>query len=493
MNALANRFNFAFRSTKGLVLLAIALIALVAAVFGMLSGPMGELGLKDFIVRVLGMKLLEVEREGRIIMLYHCISMAVVAIEVYLITALVPMKKSEQTRINSTITVGYIVAMFCGLAFAYFGHNFLMHGLFIFGQSLVFFAGIMMAMALWPWKKEYHVKDIAYSHTRGGIDLERTAFFTMAVAMLGSAAFGAAAGSYFGSGFESFLAENVVREPGKTALQLAVIGHLHIMLTLIGIALTLIISRWLDFKGMLHKFAMPLFIAGTIIVTLGVWGVVPFEEIAHFIIYGGSVPAALGALLLVIYGWRKFIRERLAEQGITKASFGQRLSALLHDPLKFGMLWQMVFMNFAVTFVGMFMAVTLDEVARTWLAREERVELTGHWHTLSAVIATIILLYYANMIGLKGKIRQWFGWAIIVGSDVAFMAVTFLYTKRLWVSEAGQQPMVNIAVLVADIGLVLVLVVLAALMVWRLVDLFKKKGKWTKELAEQDSASEVSL
>ena len=80
----------------------------------------------------------------------------------------------------------------------------------------------------------------------------------------------------------------------------------------------------------------------------------------------------------------------------------------------------MVFMNFTVSGIGIFMAVRLDEIFRVWPAREERIELTGHWHVLSAIIATIILLYYGDMIGLKGKLRQLYGWGIIILSDLAF-------------------------------------------------------------------------
>ena len=58
--------------------------------------------------------------------------------------------------------------MVFGLAFGYLGRNFVFHGLFITGQALVFFAGLQLAVALWPWRKEYHVKDPAYAHTRGG-------------------------------------------------------------------------------------------------------------------------------------------------------------------------------------------------------------------------------------------------------------------------------------------------------------------------------------
>src|SRR5512139_1364460 len=249
MKAVSDRFNYLFRSTRGLVLVAIALIAIVTAFWGMLSGPLKEWGISDVAVRLYGMRLVEAEREGRIILLYHTIAMTVVAIETYLITALVPMKPQQQAGINATITVGYMVAMVFGLWFGYFGHNFVFHGLFIFGQSLVFFAGVMLAVALWPWRPEYHVQDPERAHTRGGVDLERIAFFTMAAATLGSALFGAVPGSLWGQAFETFLAEDILREPVKTPLQLAVIGHLHIMLALIAVALTLIVGRWLGFRG----------------------------------------------------------------------------------------------------------------------------------------------------------------------------------------------------------------------------------------------------
>jgi len=249
MPFITSRLNFLFRSTKGLILVGIAMIALVAAIWGTLSGPLQELGIGALTVRVLGMKLVESEREGRIILLYHTIAMAVVAIETYMITAVMPMKKEQQVRINGTITVGYITALISGLIFAYFGRNWIFHGLFLFGQSLVFFAGLMLAAALWPWRKECRARGPDYAQTRGGIDLEGVAFFVMAVTTLGSTLFGAVAGAYMGNGFESFLAENVVRQPYKDALQLAVIGHLHIMLTLIAVAAVLLVGRWLDFKG----------------------------------------------------------------------------------------------------------------------------------------------------------------------------------------------------------------------------------------------------
>jgi len=37
-------------------------------------------------------------------------------------------------------------------------------------------------------------------------------------------------------------------------------------------------------------------------------------------------------------------------------------------------------------------------------------------------------------------VRKWSGWLIILGSDLAFAAVTVFEEKRLFVSEAAQQP-----------------------------------------------------
>ncbi len=483
------RFQYLFNSTKGLILVAIAMVGIVTAIWGMLSGPMAEIGVREVVIKLFGMKIVQAEREGRIIILYHSIAMAIIAIETYMITGLLKMKPFFKTAINAAITIGYIVTMIFGMGFAYFGHNWAFHGLYISGLSLIFFAGVLLIIALWPWNPEYYITDNDHARTKKGVDMERVAFFATAVTTVLSALFGAVPGSYYGNDFETFLAENVIRYPEKTVMQYSVIGHLHIMLALIGIMITLIIGRWLNFKGILHKIAMPLMILGTIVLNLGVWGVVtPLEPIAHMIIYVGATPSMLAALFLLIWDWNKLIKDGTAH--LTKPNFLQKLGAMVHDPLKFGPTWQMLFMNFTTSGIGIFMAIKLDEIFRVWPAREERIELTGHWHALSAIIATIILLYYGDMIGLKGKVRQLYGWAIIFLSDLALGAVTVFEMKRLFIGEAVQQPLVNMLMYMIDFGLGFLLVLLAIVMVWRLIDLFKPKGRWTEE-ATHELAQEV--
>ena len=312
MQFLSSRFNYLFRSTKGLALVAITMVALITAIWGTLSGPMVEWGVRDLTVKVLGMDLVHAEREGRIIMLYHTIAMTVIAIEVYFMTNILPMKRHEQVMINATITIGYLTAIIFGLFFGYFGHNFAYHGLFLVGQTLVFFAGILLVAALWPWKKEYRLpEESPYARTKNGVDIERAAFFVMTLATLLSSTWGAVTGSFWANGHETFLGEDLIRMPHKTYLQKAIIGHLHIMLTLIAVGITLIVGRWMDFKGKMHKWAMPIMVIGTIVITFGALSVV-WLPWAHTTIYVGSNFVMFSALLYVIYSWDKLIKEGTA-------------------------------------------------------------------------------------------------------------------------------------------------------------------------------------
>ncbi|HSQ26926.1 MAG TPA: hypothetical protein VLM80_07360, partial [Anaerolineales bacterium] len=64
MQGLSTRFKYLFTSTKGLILMAIAVVAITTALWGMLSGPMVEFGIKDIVVNFFGMDLVEAEREG---------------------------------------------------------------------------------------------------------------------------------------------------------------------------------------------------------------------------------------------------------------------------------------------------------------------------------------------------------------------------------------------------------------------------------------------
>jgi hypothetical protein len=482
MKFIKEKIRYIFTTNKGLILMNMAFLSIVSAVFGTLSGPLKEAGIGDITAKFLGMVMHPQHREGRIVILYHAIAVTFTALLVYLILEAVPMRKKIASKIRNSVTWGYLLTLICGLGFAYWGRNWALHGLFIAGMSLVFYAGVLLSVALWPGNKEFKENNKEYSSSRKGISWERTAFFVMAVAMLGSAVFGAVSGAHFGNGFELFLAEDGVRHVHHTPMELAVIGHLHIMLTLIGIATTLLIGRWFDWKGLSHKIGIPSLIFGTIVITIGVWLVVPYHLYAHTIIYVGAVFSMFGALMLVIFGFGKLIKE--GTKDIVKPNIFQKIKALLSDSLKFGPLWQMVFMNFCVSGIGIFMAIKLEDIFRVIPFREERITLTGHWHILSVLTATIVLMYIVRKIfPIKKKIGNILGWVIIISSDLAFAMITLFSIKRLWVIEEAQQVMVNTVHFFSEIGLGVLLTTLGIYMVVRFLD-FLKNGKTVSEIEE---------
>ena len=483
MSSIKDRLKYLFTTTNGLVLMAIAIVAVVTAIWGTLSGPMAEIGVRDVTIEALGMDMVEAQREGRLIMLYHGIAMAVVAVLVYFTTAVYRMDRNLARLANVAVTLGYLTALPTALLFAYFGHNWVAHGVYLIGLNMVFFSGLVLIVALWPWNKKYYLgSESPYGHLKSGFDLERFALWLTITCAVFAAGVGAFAGAYFGKGFRAFLTEDTIRYVYKTVQMKAVIGHLHIMLALMCILGLLIIARWLDFKGILQKIGMPLVALGSLFLTAGSTSVI-WTIHAHTIVYVGAVTGMSGGLFLVLYGLPKIMRDRIEEQGLTgKATFGQKVMALFHDPLRFGVQWMMIFMNFTVSFVGIFYAIKLTDIIRVWPHRDERIELAGHWHILSAILAIILLFYFADRVGLKGKMRQWFGWIIIISSNVAFGSVTVFFLKRLWVVEYMQQPLVNTTMILADIGLGLILILLAAFLVWRLIDLIKPDGSWKAEL-----------
>ena len=462
MKSILKRLDHLTQSTRGLLLMATAWDALIIALLGMLSGPMKQ-------IITLPITLVEAERVGRIIMLYHSLAIPFVAAITYYILDVVPTTDDLARTIRRAITPGYMLTSIGGLAFAYLGRNWIFHGIFLLGQSLVFYAGVLLTVGLWPWR--HPNTDSDYAHV-GSVSLERVAFFVTAVAMLVSVMIGAGAGAFFGNGFESVLAEEAVRREHNLG-ERAVIAHLHIALTLIDVAILLLIVRKFDMKGVLHKISIPLIILGTAVMSIGCWGVLVLDEIAHKIIYIGSSMALVGALLVTIYGIDRLIQDRLAEQEIAKPTFGQKIRAMVHDPLRFGLFFQLIWLNPVMVFPGLYTAIKLDEF-RAWPVEAEYRILVGHWHILATISAVMMLLLIADRLNVRGWMRQVLGWGVLISANVAFTFTVFYE----FLPPAADR---DWTILYLDIGIGLTLIFLALFLGRRLVDLFTAKGRWTEE------------
>lgn len=422
------RIQNLFTTTEGLLLVVTGWEALAVAFLSLFSGPLAEWG----VPARLGLALDPAGRVGRIVMLYHALAVPFVAALVYLILDALPFDERTPRLVRPTITVGYMLASGGALAFAYFRAGWIAHGLFLVGLSLVFYAGAVLAWGLFPWR----------SDLVGGPSWERLAFWVVAVYTLASAAIGGAAGAYFGNGFAAFLAEDVLRESHNLG-QRAIIAHLHIMLTLVDVALLLLVARRFRLGGWAYKVAMPLTIVGTSMVTFATWSVTVAEQIAHRIINVGSAFLLPGALLVAAWGLVQLAREG---EG--------RLRVVFRDPLRFGMLFALVFVNVVVTIPGVYVAFHLETYRQPAYLEVERVFAVGHWHVLATLSAVVTLFLVADRLGVRGTLRQVLGWGVLVGSTVAFVFIQFYLFRAPGQDRAWAVPFF-------EAGIALFLVVLA--------------------------------
>jgi len=143
------------------------------------------------------------------------------------------------------------------------------------GQSLGLLCRPDVGAALWPWRKERAYGNLLPRTTRGGVDLERVAFSRWPLRTWVRSS-SARCRDRSGDEAREPSLPRISPIPLKTPLQLAVIGHLHIMLASHRRCADLdFLGAWFDFKGRLHKIAMPLMIAGTLLITGGVWAWCP--------------------------------------------------------------------------------------------------------------------------------------------------------------------------------------------------------------------------
>jgi len=419
---LKTRLLWLFGTTGGLLIVAAAWDTLIVVFLSLFSGPVRSWDLAD----KLGVHLGSVGRQGRIVVLYHVLALPFVAAIACFILDQVPVKASQRRAILPALTAGYMLASSAGLAFGYWGHNWIAHGLFLVGLSVVFYAGVLLAVALFPTRTQADAQT-NYAQFKG-IPLERLAFFLTIVFTLISAAFGGGAGAFFGQDFLAFLAEDVVRLE-HNVYELAIIAHLHLMLTLVDVGLLLLVIRYFDVRGRTHKWVLPMTLIGTTVVTLACWSIV-FWEHAHRLINIGSAFLLPGAVLVALYGFCSIVRERVAELRIEHPSLGTRIAALLHDPVRFGIFFELIFVNFVVTGPGVYVAVNLDAFRQGPFELERRI-LVGHWHVLATLSAILMVLLITDRTGLRGRLRQVVGWGLVLGSSAAFISVQFYMFRQL--------------------------------------------------------------
>jgi hypothetical protein len=452
-----------------------------------------------------------VEKAGRLVMVYHSIAVPFIAVCAYFVLEFMDVREKFKTRVKWPLFIGSTLASACAILFAYvFPEGWILHGLYLVGLSLTFYAGVMLLLGIFP-TRNFPKRD---PETSLNVLIGQLALTLVAICVLISVVLGAAVGAFFGQeGLTVMLAEYFLRHdfyPYEVA-ELFIDGikaHLHVMLALIDIIILLIVYRYTvpDQKGRWYLISMILAIPGMFILSIGAWFVTfnslvswPFDM--HYLIYAGAAILVTVGVILAFTGWNKMSKELLGDS-YESASWFTRTKAIFREPVKFALYFQFIWVNFVMTFGGIFLALSLrgptDPEGASPLTNVlglvsfrdgplavETTVARGHWHVLSTVSAIILLLLFIDMLDIQGMARKVMGWLFFAGSVIAFgLATIYLYFPHLdqnwatdldlftdvqdfWNSQGAWLP------LVMDIGIMLFVIALTIFCFHQLIEILK--------------------
>ncbi|MHA2091297.1 MAG: hypothetical protein ACW98K_10590 [Candidatus Kariarchaeaceae archaeon] len=377
------------------------------------------------VVQMFGKPLIPIDLEGsersrvaRIIMLYHALAVPFIAAVAFFVMEFYEIRESVEQQAKWSILTGAVITGITGIDFAYGLTDWTAHGLFLFGLSISFYGGVLLAIGIFP-TRNFPVKDDDKGSRLFDRNLEYLNLWLVVIAILISSVIGGMVGARFGNGFEATLAEDIVREEDHTIYERMVISHLHIMVALLAAATMIIVFRHSGMRGKLFHFCMMLTIPGTIITSIGAWLVIADFEPAHMVINLGVIFLLTAAVILAWYGIRKVSMEKLGDTYDT-VSIRTKFRAALSDPVNFGMYFQFIWVNIVVTFPGIYVAINLDTYRSPEYEEVERAFNTGHWHILATMIAIIMLLLSMNYFDIQGRLRIVIGWSLTLGTIIAF-------------------------------------------------------------------------
>ncbi len=321
---------------------------------------------------------------ARVIFVYHSIAVPFAVALLYLYFFIFRLEKRE---IAAVATPGYILTALGGIGFAYVCKNWILHGIFIFGLSLVFFSGLLF------------LKELFQNLTKN-FSLETFSYFLTTLFILISVVIGAMVASYFGQGFKAFLAEDVLRA-SHNLFQRTIIAHLHLMLALIDVFLLLLVISAYKVEEKLKKTLLILVPIGILVVSGGTWSVIFWEKMAHKIINFGSIFLLLPALILGVKG----------------------LKDKWKDAPWLGIFFYLLAVNFFVTLPGIYVAINLERF-RSLPYQIERTFAVGHWHVLATITAVVAFLLLGAL-SLEGRTRQILSYLATFGSALAFIGAFY--------------------------------------------------------------------
>lgn len=405
----------------------------------------------------------------RVIMLYHAIAIPFMVVLAFIILDWYASRPQFEVQAKWGLFFGALITSIAAMDFAYGSEHWVSHGIFIFGQGIVFYSAFLMVIAIWPTKNfpkkaDDETAELSMIKTKGGyVSWEYLNMSLTGIAILISALIGAIAGSAFGqpdqydATMEEYpnpylwlprLMETIPRRDDHNigwSYHEMVVAHLHIMLAL-GAGLVLLLTlRKSNMKESKFTFmgkemswfniSQWLYTPGVVILAIGAWLVVTPLSWAHVVINVGAGFLLMVGGIVACYGWYDIARKHLGDKYEETSHMG-RVKASFSDPVKWTLFFQLWWVNIVSTFPGVYVAFNLD--AESVMDRNFRglemidVEYSfnvGHWHVLGVLIGIMVVMFLVDEYDIKGKLRQAIGWLMLSGSIIGF-GFTTIYMLR---------------------------------------------------------------
>lgn len=455
-------------SYRGMIALIIVWETLAVMFLATFSGPMvdrfGNWPLLKYIFPLIKNVPGGVGRHAaRAILIYHGLAIPFLVAVVLLFMDQYEIRPSLEPITKWVLFIGALWTSFAAIIEAYFWASRVMHGLFISGQAIVFFGGILYTIGVWP-TKDFPAKGSSPDESKlFGFNFEYINLATTSLAILISSIIAAVGASFYGfkdkyypstpqtyfdrttihdpSNYQQaiqniqkktidilhpILLESIVRREyndGWTFYEMFV-SHLHIMVALLAAAVMLYTIRMANIRGKLFNIELitivhGLYLLGIIILSVGAWLVITPWPNAHHVIDGGAGLLLIAALIIAIFGWAEIAKEQLGDS-YESASFGQKVAAIFKDPVKFGLFFQLLWVNIVVTLPGIYVGINLEKFRSPQYILVEYSFNVGHWHVLATLIAVMMILIATDYYGIKGSLRQLIGWSVTLASILAF-------------------------------------------------------------------------
>ena len=369
-----------------------------------------------------------IARSARIIMIYHSIATPFIVAVTFWCLQYYEVRDKFIPAMKITLVPGSIIAGIGGLIFAYTRIRFY-HEVFYFGLFLVFFGGVLFALATFPIPYKFpKTKDATEGSLFFGINLENYSMSLLAVCVLVSIVFGAlAAIENFTNTIwllprphqDAYFAEEIVRILIHDIPEEFIVSHLHIQLALTAAMVTMIGYKVSKIKGKIYHIMLFFCPVGIITISYGAW------VLNHYLIWVGAGILILTTVALSINGLKEISKNHLGEK-YASASRGTKLKAMTTDSVGFALYFIYLYAQIVVTICGISVGLRTRHIYR--LHEYTNVEYdfnVGHWHLLSVLLATLILLLAIKHFKKEGLMQTIAGWVLFVGGLTTFTAANF--------------------------------------------------------------------